>query len=356
MSTLDVKLRLSRDSFLLDAAFSIPATGITGILGASGSGKTSLLRAIAGLEPAAEGIVQIAGHTWQDDSVCLPAHRRPVGLVPQQPGLFPHLNVQENILFATRYRDTAGFSLDEATELLGLGDVLMRDPATLSGGEQQRVAIARALASAPQLLLFDEPLSALDEERKAELLPYLEQLHQELRIPGLYVSHVLAEVVCIADHLISLDNGQVTACGAVGEMLTGLVGGSRLSNVEHATAVIDTRVLKIDTGYQLAHLGFVGGEMLVTAAGLSIDDVVRIQVQARDVSISLSHAADSSILNVLPVVIDEVLDDGQAQVVLRLRVGEQLLLSRISRKSFALLNLSVGLPVFAQVKSVALLG
>ncbi len=356
MSTLDVKLRLSHDSFMLDAEFSVPATGITGILGASGSGKTSLLRAIAGLEPAARGLVQIAGDTWQDDSVCLAAHMRPVGLVPQQPCLFPHLNVQENIQFATRYRDADGFSLDEATELLGLSDVLMRDPATLSGGEQQRVAIARALASAPRLLLFDEPLSALDEERKAELLPYLERLHQELRIPGLYVSHALAEVACIADHLVSLDKGKVTACGAVGEMLIGLVGGSRLSNVEHATAVIDTRVLAIDTDYQLAHLGFSGGEVLVAATGLSLGDAVRIQVQARDVSISLSHAADSSILNVLPAVIDEVLDDGQAQVVLRLRVGEQFLLSRISRKSFALLNLAAGLQVFAQVKSVALLG
>ena len=113
MSTLDVKLRLSHDSFMLDAEFSVPATGITGILGASGSGKTSLLRAIAGLEPAARALVQIAGDTWQDDSVCLAAHMRPVGLVPQQPCLFPHLNVQENIQFATRYRHADGFSLDE---------------------------------------------------------------------------------------------------------------------------------------------------------------------------------------------------------------------------------------------------
>ncbi|MDG1462071.1 MAG: molybdenum ABC transporter ATP-binding protein [Gammaproteobacteria bacterium] len=355
MSILDVNLRLSHENFILDANFSVPATGITGILGASGSGKTSLLRAIAGLESAAEGHVKIAGETWQDVSVCLPAHRRRVGFVPQQPCLFPHLNVQQNIQFATDYRNTDGFSLAEATELLGISDVLMRKPNSLSGGEQQRVAIARALASVPHLLLFDEPLSALDEERKSELLPYLERLHRELDIPGLYVSHALAEVACIADNLVSLDNGKVMACGTVSEMLSGLVGGNHLSNIEHAMAVIDTQVMKIDTNYQLAHLGFAGGEMLVTAAGLSIDDVIRIQVQARDVSISLSHVADSSILNVLPAVIDKVMDDGQAHVVLRLRVGEQFLLSRISRKSFKLLNLASELEVFAQIKSVALL-
>jgi molybdate transport system ATP-binding protein len=356
MSTIDVKINLLYDNFTLDAAFSVPARGITAILGVSGSGKSSLLRSIAGLEPEASGLVSISGDVWQNDYLFLAPHKRSVGLVPQQSCLFPHLNVYDNIRFAARYRTPDNFSLDEAIKLLGLCDILMRDPAKLSGGEQQRVAIARALASAPRVLLFDEPLSGLDEERKAELLPYLERLHRELSIPGLYVSHALAEAASVADHIVSLDKGRVMACGAVDDMLTGLVGESYLSHLENATAVLDTRVLSIDTDFELAHLGFSGGEFLVAATKLLPDDVVRIQVRARDVSIALSHSVDSSILNVLPAVIDEVLDDSQCQVVLRLLVGDQFILSRISRKSFVLLGLAKGLQVFAQVKSVALLG
>jgi len=357
MSEIRIQQRLERFGFLLDAEFVVPTEGITGILGRSGSGKTSLLRAIAGLESEAAGTVQIGSACWQDATQSRPPHQRPVGFVFQQPSLFVHLNVRENLRFGLRYRAVTkqGFALDAAIELLGLAALLDRKPAGLSGGEQQRVAIARALASSPELLLFDEPLSALDEERKAELLPYLERMHRELRIPGFYVSHSLTEVTRIADQLVLLDAGKVIDYGPAARVLTapaasaGFVGGAQ------ALVIADAEIVGFDAEHLLARARCAGGEVLLPGDGLQKGTQVRLQIFARDVSIALSKPADSSILNILPVTIDTIADVAGGQVMLRLLCGPMPLLCYISKASLARLGLKVGDDVFAQLKAVAVL-
>ena len=202
-------LELARDGFRLAVALDLPSRGIIALFGPSGCGKTTLLRAIAGLEPDVRGYLEVAGQCWQGKGVSLPPHRRPRGYVFQEPSLFPHLSVRRNIEYGLRR--LGGFRNrgipDPVIELLGIGHLLGRQPAQLSGGEQQRVAIARAIALRPALLLLDEPLAALDEERKREVLPYLAGLQQELAIPMLYVTHSRDEVARLADRLVLMRSG-----------------------------------------------------------------------------------------------------------------------------------------------------
>lgn len=357
MSSIRVDLQFSRQGFALHALFEIPASGITGVLGYSGSGKTTLLRAIAGLEPRAQGSIHIGATCWQEGSYARPVHQRRVGFVFQQPNLFPHLTVNENLCFGLRFRGATehSFALDAAISLLGLESLLDRSPATLSGGEQQRVAIARALASAPELLLFDEPLSALDERRKAELLPYLERVHRELQVPGLYVSHAISEVTRIADHLLLLDSGRIVANGPIVDVLTdpenstGLVGG------DQALVVIDVRVAETDAVVGLARVTAPGGDLLIKHDRLVVGEKLRLQIAAHDISVALTKADDSSIINILPTRIDAISHSTCGQVILRLVMGETILLSCISMSSLKRLNLRVGDSVFAQIKAVAVL-
>jgi len=200
-------------AFSLDAEFSVPATGVTALSGPSGSGKTSLLRCIAGLTRL-PGRLRVAGEVWQDDRSFLPAHRRPVGVVFQEPSLLSHLSVRGNLDYGARRSPTGGTSLDDVVELLGLAPLLARSTTHLSGGERQRVALGRALLSRPKLLLMDEPLSSLDAASKAEILPYLDRLHRELSIPTLYVSHDAGEIARLADHVLHMREGKITPAPA----------------------------------------------------------------------------------------------------------------------------------------------
>jgi molybdate transport system ATP-binding protein len=197
-------------SFRLDAEFALPARGLTALSGPSGSGKSTLLRCIAGLVRLT-GKLTVAGQVWQDDSTFLPVHRRPVGMVFQDASLLPHLSVRGNLEFGwRRARGARSIAWDEAIGLLGLAPLLGRAPVNLSGGERQRVALGRALLSQPRLLLMDEPLSSLDAQSKAEILPYLDRLHRELAIPALYVSHDPAEIARLADRVLLMRDGRVS--------------------------------------------------------------------------------------------------------------------------------------------------
>jgi molybdate transport system ATP-binding protein len=195
-------------AFELDAAFSLAPTGITALSGPSGSGKTTLLRCIAGLSRL-PGRLAVEGEVWQDARTFRPAHRRPVGVVFQEPSLLPHLSVRGNLDYGARRSAAKGVSLDEVVDLLGLGPLLTRATTHLSGGERQRVALGRALLSQPRLLLMDEPLSSLDAASKAEILPYLERLHRALSIPTLYVSHDAGEIARLADHVLYMQAGRI---------------------------------------------------------------------------------------------------------------------------------------------------
>ena len=353
--TIEARFRIRYAGFALDVDLKVPARGVTGLFGPSGSGKTTLLRAIAGLDRHRDGFLKVAGTTWQAAGRFVPPHRRPFGYVFQEASLFSHLDVRRNLEYGLRRVPEAGrrVALEQAIDLLGIGSLLARRPDHLSGGERQRVAIARALAVSPGLLLMDEPLAALDRERKQEILPYIESLHQSLDIPVIYVSHSSDELARLADHLVLLGDGGIRASGLIGDMLTRL--DLPLAHGSEAEAIVDATVAGHDDEYHLTYLEFAGGGFTVTRKPLRPGSTVRVRVAARDVSLTLEHQSDTSILNIFPATVDALEQDGPARVTVRLLAAGVPLLARITRKSAALLELKPGKPVFAQAKSVALL-
>lgn len=358
MTGLKAVFKRQLGEFLLDVALDLPGQGITVVFGPSGSGKTTVLRSVAGLERVPGGYLAVNGQVWQDEalSVFRPVHTRPLGYVFQDANLFAHLTVSGNLHFGLSRTPLSErkVSLERAIELLGLEKLLQRWPAKLSGGERQRVAIARALACSPQLLLLDEPLAALDMQLKAEVLPYLEQLHTALHIPVLYVSHALDEVARLADHLVLLDAGRLVASGPVRELITRL--DLSLAKGDTAAAIIDAVVTLVEPHYHLSHAQFAGGHISVLNAGLVVGQQVRLRVQARDVSLSLARQQATSVLNTLAATVCGVNTDGPGQVMVQLNAGGTNLLARITQKSLDALQLQPGKEVFAQVKGVAVLG
>ena len=357
---IDVRLRLKYSAFALEVDLHLPGRGVTALYGHSGSGKTTCLRCIAGLERAADGFVQVNDEVWQDSrsGLFVPPHKRALGYVFQEASLFPHLSVRANLEFGLKRIPRAQRRVDmaQATELLGIGHLLERHPQHLSGGERQRIGIARALLTSPRLLLMDEPLAALDSKRKSEILPYLERLHDELDIPVLYVSHAQDEVARLADHIVLLSNGKALASGPIGETLARL--DLPLALGDDAGVVISGTVSAYDAHYQLLSLQLPGSalHMRVAHAPLALGKALRIKVQARDVSLNVQAEEHSSILNRLPVtVIQEIAADNNAHVLVRLDAGGTPLLARITRFSRDQLQLHPGQTLWAQIKAVAVL-
>ncbi len=353
--TIEARFQLDKGSFSLDVELSIPAEGVTSLLGPSGCGKTTVLRIIAGLEKCHNGYLKVGDEVWQDrDQFVLP-HQRSLGYVFQESSLFEHLNVHDNVAYGVKRvpGKKRKFSLDKTIELTGIGHLLERKPTTLSGGERQRVAIARALAVSPGILLMDEPLAALDPAGRQEILPYLETLHDELDIPVIYVSHSPDEVARLADHLVLLEAGRVKATGPIAEMLTRF--DLPLAHNDDAEALIEAVVAAHDDEYELTYLDFAGGRFTVARKALAVGRSVRLRIVARDVSLTLEHQSDTSILNIFPAVIDEITPLGRSQLTVRLLAAGVPLLSRITRKSAALLDLKPGKSIYVQAKSVALL-
>ena len=368
MPELQADLRVVHPGFELDVALRLPARGVTVLFGPSGCGKTTVLRALAGLERA-RGRVALASEVWQDDAarVWVPTHRRAVGYVFQEASLFPHLTVQANLMYGWRRVPAASrrVAVDEAVALLGIGHLLGRMPEALSGGERQRAAIARALLTSPSLLLMDEPLSALDAARKAEILPYLERLNRESGVPLVYVTHALDEAARLADHLVLMRAGRVEAAGLAAETLSRL--DLPLSQLDEAASVLQATVMAHDPDFGQSRLALQGLCLWVGQCAHAPGSQVRIRVLARDVSVSLSHARDSSIANILPARIVALREDGPDTVTLRLALlpgpesGQApaqapVLLARLTRRSCVHLKLHEGQAVFAQVKGAALMG
>ena len=355
-----IKATFKRDvgNFSLDVDVLLPGRGVSAIFGPSGSGKSTLLRCMSGLVRAPGGYLSMNGEVWQDDAkgVFKPVHKRSLGYVSQAANLFAHLSVQGNLDYGLKRVSNAErkVSLEQVIELLGIHNLLARQPATLSGGESQRVAIARALATSPQLLLMDEPLAALDVQRKAEVLPYLERLHTELAIPVVYVSHAPDEVARLADYLVLLDAGQVTASGPTRELMTRL--DLPLAHGDAAAAIIDAVVTQVEPAYHLSHAEFSGGQISLLNPSLQIGQRVRVRVQARDVSLTLTHQQGTSVLNIFSATVFSISTDSPGQAMVALNAGGSMLLARITQKSLDALDLQPGSPVFAQVKGVAVLG
>jgi molybdate transport system ATP-binding protein len=355
--SIHIRLKLTRADFELQADLQLPPSGITVLYGASGSGKTSLLRCVAGLERATQARVVVAGEVWQDDAArtFLPTHRRALGYVFQEASLFDHLNVQGNLEYGLKRSRSAktSNSLESVIDLLGIGPLLTRRPAQLSGGERQRVAIARALATEPRLLLLDEPMASLDLARRQEILPWLEKLREELQMPMLYVTHSADELARLANHLVVLERGCVKAAGPVQAVLAAI--DSPVVVGEDAGALLQGRVAERDAQWHLMRVTFDGGALWLRDSGVAVGQAVRLRVLARDVSITTEEPQHTSIQNHLPCTIESMAPDVHAsQLLLRVRCGPSVLLVRITRRAQDTLGLYPGRDVWAQVKSVAL--
>ena len=351
---IECKIKIQLESFMLDANFSIPDRGITVVFGPSGSGKTTLLRAIAGLEKSDDGFLKIGDSVWQKGEDFLATHKRQIGYVFQDAALFDHLDVKGNLNFVIKR--AIGLKedfIESIHNLLEIKTLLNRKTTQLSGGERQRVAIARALLTNPKILLLDEPLSALDSKRKNEILPYLDSIHNDLEIPILYVTHSQDEMSRLADHLLLIEDGNIIGSGPVNDMLTRF--DMPLSHGGDAVSIIEAEVLKRDSEFNLMHLDFLGGQFIVPDNGFPVQTKVRIRVVARDVSLTKSKQVDTSILNIFPAMVQEIVNEGEAQVMVRLQIKETILLACITRKSSYKLRLEKGSEVFVQVKSVAIL-
>ena len=351
---IECKIKVQLESFMLDANFSIPDRGITVVFGPSGSGKTTLLRAIAGLEKSDKGFLKIGDSVWQKSEDFLATHKRQIGYVFQDAALFDHLDVKGNLNFVVKR--AIGLKedfIESIHNLLEIKTLLNRKTTQLSGGERQRVAIARALLTNPKILLLDEPLSALDLKRKNEILPYLDSIHNDLEIPILYVTHSQDEMSRLADHLLLIEDGNIIGSGPVNDMLTRF--DMPLSHGGDAVSIIEAEVLKRDSEFNLMHLDFLGGQFIVPDNGFPVQTKVRIRVVARDVSLTKSKQVDTSILNIFPAMVQEIVNEGEAQVMVSLQIKDTILLACITRKSSYKLQLEKGSEVFVQVKSVAIL-
>jgi molybdate transport system ATP-binding protein len=355
---LHLQWTLARTDFSLTLDQALPGRGVTALFGPSGSGKTTILRVLAGLEQSAVGRVAVGDEVWQDTQrgIFLPVHQRALGYVFQEASLFEHLSVADNLKFGYSRTPMAKRlkPWDHAVQWLGIAHLLARRPHTLSGGERQRVAIARTLATSPRLLLMDEPLAALDAQRKAEILPYLERLHRELDIPVLYVSHAIDEVARLADHLVLLAQGRVTASGPTNALLTQL--DLPLAHGDTASAVLNATVLRHDAPDHLTLAQFAGGQLCVPMQAAAPGEHLRIRIQARDVSLTLTHQRGTSILNIVSATVVAIAPDSPGQCMVALDAGGCRLLARVTQRSARALALAPGLAVFAQVKGVAILG
>lgn len=350
--------------FTLEVAFVVPLRGVTALFGPSGSGKTTVLRGVAGLRRLA-GHLRVGGEVWQDDGagVFRAPHRRPVGYVFQEASLFPHLSVRNNLLFgAKRVAPSAGPDAPRFSEivgLLGLGQLLDRAPAALSGGERQRVAIGRALLSQPRLLLMDEPLAALDRLTKDEILPYLEAVHENLAIPILYVSHDIAELERLADTLVLLEGGRVTAAGALAAVEAD--PDLPLVRAPEAAVTLEGTISRLDEAYGLTSLAVAGGTLVVPGRQGGLGARRRLRISASDVSFTRSPPSDTTILNCLPVRVLSVNPHDRDAVQMNIVAGfgdggsGARIVGRVTRKSQEALGLAAGSRAFAQIKSVALL-
>lgn len=355
---IEIAVEHQLGAFRLDANFASSGR-LTALFGRSGSGKTSLVNIIGGLVAPQRGRVVLDGRVLVDTErgIFVPKHRRRIGYVFQEARLFPHLTVRRNLLFGHWFAPreaVAGGDLAGVLDLLGIGHLLERRPGALSGGEKQRVAIGRALLSKPRLLLMDEPLASLDEARKAEILPYIERLRDEIGIPVIYVSHSVPEVVRLATTLVTVDHGRVTACGPTAEVMSRLdIRG--LSGATEAGSVLEARVESHDLEYGLSLLRTRAGVLQVPRSGIPVGGATRLRILASDVLISLEPPTSVSALNILPGIIAEIgpRRDGPA-VELRIDCNGESLLARLTAKSAAALALQPGTRVYAMIKTVSI--
>ena len=342
-------------NFRLDCQCSMPGSGITILFGPSGAGKSTLLNCMAGLQQADVASCSVNGVVFDDSArhYVLPAHARGIGYVFQEGRLFPHLDVRANLSYG--YQRTAPaqrrLGIDEVIESFSLQALLLQYPHQLSGGQKQRVALARALLTSPRLLILDEPLSALDLAARQELLPYLERIHKQLTVPVIYVSHDIKEVLQLGDYMLVMQEGRIVDHGDLVQLC---MTQPLLTQSEGASFILDGMVTHFDETHCVSTVLCHGHDILLSGNPLEVGRKVRILVHARDVSLSLAQAHDSSILNIVPVVVDRIhaaVNGGQRVECL---LGELRILALLSLRSVEKLVLQPGARVFAQFKATAM--
>ena len=353
---LSVNITKAFGSFRLETQFEVEEGSITAIFGKSGAGKTSTINAIAGLTRPDVGVIQIGNTTLFDQNlkINLPIYKRHIGYVFQDDRLFPHMTVRNNLIYGTpKNRDVANsLNLTDITGLLELAPLLERRPRTLSGGEKQRVSIGRALLSNPKLLLMDEPLASIDVQHRFEILPFIQRVREKTGITIIYVTHALEEVIFIADQIILLSEGQVTAQGTVEEIMSRLDLHPMTSRFD-AGAVISATYSGYDREFDLGELSFDGGTLRIAGLNAEIGIHLRAHIRARDVSLMLDKPKDTSVLNVFKGELIEIRHEEGPQLDLLINIGTPLI-ARITRKSLNDLNLDIGSKVYAMIKAVAI--
>ena len=350
---LSLDIRHSLPGFTLDVQFDAPS-GITALFGKSGAGKTSVVNAVAGLLTPDAGRIALDNSVLFDSrqNIALPVHRRQIGYVFQDARLFPHMTVEANLAYGSRWAaDRPGPTLAELCGLLDIAHLLARYPRDLSGGETQRVAIGRALMSRPRMLLLDEPLAALDASRKADILPHLERLRDELAVPMLYVSHSVAEVARLATTVVILENGRVAQTGPVGDMLSDLQMVRQIG-VREAGAVLPARVVAHHAD-GLSELSVSGGRLFLPRTALAEGATTRVRILAQDVILASDVPRGLSALNILPAQVTDLRAGDGPGVICQLRCGTDHILARITRRSAEAMGLTPGHDVHAVIKAVS---
>ncbi|WP_396587910.1 molybdenum ABC transporter ATP-binding protein [Bermanella sp. R86510] len=344
--SINFSLTLPRKDFTVHAEASLPEQGLTCVFGKSGCGKTSLLRALAGLEPQVSGAIDVHGKTWLSKIQSLPTYQRKLGFIFQQHNLFEHLSARQNLTFTAKQKKVAHFTLEQCIDRFDLNEFIDQPVHQLSGGQQQRIALARCFLYRPKLILMDEPLSALDQAGKADLLPYINQLKQW--VPIIYVTHSVSEVAQLANFVMIMERGEIVKQGPIAQVFPYLnqydVQASVLWQVSHSQYLPQWHLLEVN-----CH----GPSLLIQAAKEQQNLNGSVRIFAKDVSISLSPAKDSSIVNILPGTIEDI-EHLTDKIRVHISIKGQHLLSEISLRSFSLLGLTVGQEVFVQIKSVAL--
>lgn len=352
---LHAKFLVDYPEFNLDIDINFPAKGITVVFGPSGSGKTTLLRCLSGLEKAPAGFLKFSDQVWQDQKIFVPIHKRKVGLVFQDSRLFPHLDIQENLLYGYQRTlpEDRNLHLDEVVQVLGLEALLKRYPEKLSGGEKQRVAIGRALLTSPKLLLMDEPLASLDMLRKAEVIPFIKRIENEFKTPIIYVTHSINEVLQLVDTMVILKSGNIINWGSVEEVFSDV----RLKEVlgdDQLGAVLETSVLEHDDEFGLTRLDFMGQVLSVPRQNIPVGQNLRVHIHSKDVSLSTAPPAGAtSVLNILQAKVDKIgsVDQGDYSVDIEMDAGLPIL-ATITRKSLSHLDLQPGQSIFAHIKAI----
>ena len=349
---IEVSVSHRQGDFELEASFSA-ASGVTALFGPSGSGKTSLVQIIAGLTRADRAHISVAGDVWTDTEkgIFVPTHRRALGYVFQEGRLFPHLNVRQNLRYGRVFsRRLRRISEEDVIEMLGIGHLLAQRPATLSGGEKQRVAIGRALLADPGLMLMDEPLSALDRHRRAEIIPYIERIRDETGLPIIYVSHAIDEVARLARHVVLLEGGRVIRAGEPVDVLPDAAG---LPDGLAPQSVLSGTIIAHEPAYGLSVARVGTAKIRLGTVDLPVGTAVRLRVSASDVTLAHTLPEAISALNHLEGTIAAI-DRNGTRVIVRVKCDGEAIAAQITSLSAERLALVPGLPIHALFKAVTL--